>query len=263
MGIRSKQPSDRRSEKGFPVVLPMFRLLAVYTLALMIGTAAEAAPVTVEFSAIIGTSNSIDTEDVFGEGTGANLANQVIVGSVIIDPASLTEVCTGAAACYSDFGAGSISISFTLNGITTSVVSKNIPGSFINLAAGSVSLSDPSHGGSNYLGVAATGPDGMVQESIGALFDDATLFSANGSGDPATAIGSLADIGDGAGLVSGGITLLTPIEHLDATILTIDIPVTAGPVSSRDDVSVSEPGALAVFGVALCGLGVTRRKRAD
>lgn len=252
------------SEKGFPVVLPMSRcLLPVCALALTIGAAAQAAPVTVDFSAIIGTHNSTDTEDVFGEGLGANLAHQIIVGSVIINPASLSEVCTGGAACYSDFGAGAISISFTLNGITTTVVSRDIPGSFINRAAGSVSISDPSHGGSNYLGAAATGADGMMQASIGALFNNATLFSAYGNGDPLAAIGSLASIGDGAGLVGGGITLLTPAEHLDATILSIGIQRATPPISSNDGVSVPEPAAITLFGAGLCGLGATRRRRVD
>lgn len=241
----------------------MSRLLPVCALALTIATAAQAAPVTVEFSAVIGVGNSIDTDGVFGEGAGANLANQVIVGSVIIDPASLTEVCSGGPACYSDFGAGAISISFTLNAITTTVVSRNIPGSFINRASGSVSISDSSLGRSNYLGVAAIGPDGMLQESIGALFDNATLFSAFGNGDPVAAIDSLSSIAGGAGLVGGGITLLTPDEHLDATIQMIGIPEIAGPIASNDSVSVPEPAALALFGAGLGGLGMTRRKRRD
>ncbi len=245
------------------MVPPLSRLLLpVCVLALTIATAAQAAPITIDFSAIIGTRNSIDTDDVFGEGLGANLAHQIVAGSVIIDPAPLSQVCTGRATCYSDFGAGAILISFTLNGITTTVVSRNIPGSFINRAAGSVSIGDPSHGGSNYLGVAATGADGMMQASIGALFNNATLFSAYGNGDPSAAIGSLASIGDGAGLVGGGITLLTPAEHLDATILSIGIQRAAPPISSNSGVSVPEPATITLVGAGLCGLGATRRRRA-
>ena len=233
---------------------------------LAIALPAHSAPVTIEFTAIIGTSNSVDTENLFGEGFGANLAHQTIVGSAIIDPAALTEVCSGGGACYRDFGAGAISISFTLNGITSTIVSKNIPGSFIPRAAGSVSISDPADGGSNYLAIGATGPDGMVQQSIGVLFNNATLFSAYGNGDPAAAVASLANIGGGGGLVSGGITLLTPIEHLDARIVSIDVPEFTGPTLSSDasnpTIDVSEPAGLALFGFAVGGLAMVRRKRA-
>ena len=241
--------------------------LLVCLLALTIATTAWAAPVTVDFTAVIGTSNSVDTENVFGEGSGADLAGQVIVGSVIIDPTSLTGVCGRGGACYRDFGAGAISISFTLNGITSTVVSQHIPGSFINRASGSVSISDSSHGHFNYLAVGATGSDGMVQQSIGALFNNATLFSAYGNGVPSAAIASLASIGGGAGLVSGGITFLSPVEHLDATIRSINVPDPSGLAPSGTATSIGkavpEPAGLALFGVALGGLGMVRRKCAD
>jgi hypothetical protein len=82
----------------------------------------------------------------------------------------------------------------------------------------------------------------MVQQSLGVLFDNATLFNAASS--PAVAVGSLAVIGGGSGLVAGGITYMNPAEHLDATILAIQAP---------------EPGGIAVFAVALAMLMAARR----
>jgi hypothetical protein len=114
-----------------------------------------------------------------------------------------------------------------------------------NSSGGLVNICDPLDGGSNYLAVGAASPNGMVEQSIGVLFDNATLFSAYGGGDPTVAIDSLGIIGGGAGLVKGGITLMSPVEHIDATILSIDVP---------------EPAGLALFGVALAGLWIVRRK---
>lgn len=85
----------------------------------------------------------------------------------------------------------------------------------------------------------------MVQQSIGVLFDDATSFSAYGGGEPAAAIASLDGVGNGSGLVEGGISFMSPLEHLDATILTIEVP---------------EPGGLALLGAGLAGLGIALRK---
>lgn len=215
---------------------------------LTLSAVAHADPTVLSFTARIGSSNSIDTEDVFGEGFDANLAGQIITGSVSIDPAPLAELCSSGGACYGDFGAGAISVSLSLNGITSTVVSTGTLGFFGSSSGGSVVICDPSDGVSNYLAVGAASPDGMVQQSIGAMFRTATLFSAYGGGDAAAAIGSLDSIGDGAGLVAGGITLMSPVEHLDATLLGIEV--------------VPEPACLTLFGVALGGLAAVRRRRA-
>ncbi|WP_158927523.1 hypothetical protein [Acidisphaera sp. S103] len=222
-------------------------LLPVCVLLLTLSSMARANP-TIAFTAMVGSGNNIDTEDIFAEGYGANLSGQVITGSVSIDPAPLTQQCGASGACYGDFGAGAVSVSFTLNGITSTVVSTGTLGYFGNSSGGLVSICDPADGGDNYLAVGAASPDGMVQESIGVLFDDATLFSAYGGGDPAAAIDSLDSIGGGSGLVKGGITFMSPVEHLDATILTIDAP---------------EPAGLAVLAVGLVGLRIVRRKIAS
>ena len=88
------------------MILAFSRLaLLIYVLALTLSAAARAEPVTIHFTARIGSGTSIDTGDVFGEGLGANLAGQVITGSVTIDPASLTLVCDGNGAYYGDLAA--------------------------------------------------------------------------------------------------------------------------------------------------------------
>jgi hypothetical protein len=213
------------------VILAAFRvLLPVCLLLLTLSSVARADPTTITFTAMIGSSNNIDTLDVFGEGYGADLSGQIISGSVSIDPASLSQRCSAGPACYGDFGAGAVSVSFTLNGITSTVVSTGMLGYFGNSSGGSVLICDPADGGDNYLAVGAASQDGMVQESIGVLFNDATLLSAYGGG---------------SGLVKGGITFMSPVEHLDATILTIQVP---------------EPAGLAVLAIGLAGLRIARRK---
>ena len=218
-------------------------LVCAWAVALVVPARADL--VRINFTAMIGSSNSVDRDDLFGEGFQANLAGQVIVGSVTIDPSALTELCSTGGACYGDFGAGAVSVSFSLNGITSTVVSTGTLGYFGNRSGGSVSISDLSDGYWNYVAVGATSPDGMMQESLGAMFNSRTLFSAYGNGDPTVAVDSLEAIGGGRGLVGGGITLMTPDEHLDATILTIDVP---------------EPTGLGLLGVALTALIIARRK---
>ncbi|HEY4173277.1 MAG TPA: PEP-CTERM sorting domain-containing protein [Rhodopila sp.] len=220
-------------------------LLPVCAMLLALSPAARADPTLIAFTAMIGSGNNIDTGDVFGEGYGADLSGQIITGSISIDPTSLTQQCPSGGACYGDFGAGAVSVSFSLNGITSTVVSTGTLGYVGNSSGGLVSINDLANGGDNYLAVGAASPDGMVQQSIGVLFNNATSFSAYGDGDPAAAIGSLDSIGGGSGLVEGGITLMSPVEHLDATIMSIDVP---------------EPAGLAVLAVGLIGLRIVRRK---
>jgi len=226
-------------------VIPFtFRFFAlVFAVVVVQSAAPRAEPVSIGFTAQIGTSNNIDTAGVFGEGYGADLTGQIIAGSLTVDPVNLTQVCPSGGACYGDFSAGAISVSFTLNDITSTTVSTGTTGYFGDRSGGSVLIRDTSDGGNNYLGVGATSPDGMVQQSLGALFSVATLFDAYGDGDPGAAIASLFAIGNGAGLVKGGITYMNPVEHLDATILSIDIP---------------EPAALSLFGLALLLLAGAR-----
>jgi hypothetical protein len=214
-------------------------------LPLLLPGMARAAPIMIHFTAQVAGGNSIDTDDVFAEGAGANLRGQIITGSVTIDPTFLTQACGGVGACYGDFGAGAISVSFTLNGITSTVMSSGTIGYLGNRSGGSVSIRDRRHGGVNYLDAGATSADGMVQQSIGVLFNNATLFDAPG-GDPADAIYSLGRIGGGKGLVKGGITYMSPVEHLDAVILSIEVP---------------EPAALSLFGLGLLLLAAARPGR--
>ncbi len=215
-------------------------LLAAIALLPCAGSRAD--PISVQFTARIGTSNNIDAADIFHEGYGANLAGQVIAGSVTIDPLPLAALCASGGACFGDFGAGAISVSFTLNGVTSTVVSTGTLGYFGGRSGGALSLNSMSNGGDNYLAAGATTPDGMVQESLGVLFNNATPFDAASSA--VAAVASLATIGGGAGLVAGGITYMNSVEHLDATILAIEAP---------------EPIGIAVFGMALMMLAVIRR----
>ncbi|HQT80540.1 MAG TPA: hypothetical protein PLD10_26165 [Rhodopila sp.] len=242
---------------------PPFRLshaMVALGLILAVPAVARAGAVTISFSAVIGSVNNIDSGNIFQEGSNANLAGQTIGGVAVINPSTLTERCVAGGACYADNGAGAISIRFTLNGIAQSVISTGTLGYFGNSSGGSISISDPAHGGYNYLSVGVTSPDGLLQESIGALFNAATLFSAYGTnaagaagvqtnvGSPnaGAAIASLAAIGGGVGLVAGGITLMTPIEHIDATITGITVP---------------EPVSLALLVPALVAMRCARRRR--
>jgi hypothetical protein len=228
----------------FPILRFGVRLGVLLSALLLFPAASRATPLYIAFTAQI-SGNSIDTEDVFGEGAGANLSGQIITGSVTIAPAALTDLCGGGGVCFGDFGSGSVSVSFTLNGLTSTVVSSGTIGYFGNRSGGSVALKDRQHGGSNYVGIGAASEDGMVQQSIGVLFNNATVFDALGSGSGA-AIGSLSRIGGGKGLVKGGITYMSPVEHLDAVILSVDVP---------------EPAAVVLFGMAVLLLLTGRKLR--
>lgn len=221
------------------------RLLFAATVLVAVHSAsASADPTIVSFAALIGFSNDIDTADVFNEGYGADLAGQIITGSVTIDPGPLGALCASGGACYADFGAGAISVSFTLNGVTTAENSIGTLGYFGNRSGGSVDINSLADGGDNYLAAGATSADGMIQQSIGVLFNNATAFSA--SSNAAAAIASLTAIGGGTGLVVGGITYMNPVEHLDATIIGVDVP---------------EPAGFGVFGMALLAVMMVRRTR--
>src|ERR1700712_1252615 len=155
-------------------------VLLAFVLSLACAASARANAIAIGFSALIGTSNSIDTGNVFGEGVGANLRNQTIAGMVTIDPASLRQVCNLGGACYGDFGAGAISVTFTLNGITSTVVSTGRLGYLAGSSGGLVAIGDRLPGGFNYLAVGAASEDGTIQESIGVLFNRKTAFSTRG-----------------------------------------------------------------------------------
>jgi hypothetical protein len=60
------------------------------------------------------------------------------------------------------------------------------------------------------------------------------------------AIDSLTRIGDGAGLAKGGITYMSPIEQLDAAIISMGVP---------------EPATLPLFAIALLLLARVRPER--
>ncbi len=248
--FRCRRRGDK-TKKGIPVLLAACRPIVLVLMSIAaFSSGARAAPALIEFTAMIGPGNAIDTGNVFGEGYGADLAGQIITGSIVIDAASLRQRCGVGGACYTDQGAGAVSVGFTLNGVTVTAVSTGTLGYAGNSSGGLVQINDPAHGGDNYLAVGATSTNGTMQASVGALFSAATVFSAYGGGSPTVAIDSLSSIAAGSGLIAGGITLLSPIEHLDATILTIEA---AG---------IPEPFGLGVLGVALAGLGWVRRRSA-
>ncbi len=148
------------------MVLSVIRFVwLVCAVVLTLPSLAWADPITITFTAMIGADNNnvVDTDGVFGEGVGANLNRQVIVGSVSIDPTSLSERCGPGGACYADYGAGAVSVSFTLNGITSTVVSTGTLGYVGNSSGGLVQISDPTDGLCNYLAVGSTSPNGMLQ----------------------------------------------------------------------------------------------------
>jgi hypothetical protein len=201
------------------------------------------AEVTLRFSARVGGTNNIDVGNIFHEGASANLQGQIITGTATIDSAGLVQECGAGGACYGDFGAGSISVSFTLNGVTSTTVSTGTLGYYGYRSGGSVSIMDPApgDGGYNNFEIQADSPDGMLQQQIGAMYNLQAAFTAYGGSraapDPEVAIDSLATIDDGQ-LVWGGITLLTPIEHIDAEVIAISVPV-------------PEPAGLGLAGFAL------------
>ena len=207
------------------------RLAAIVLMLLMSPlTTAARADVTLNFQARIGTINNIDISDIFHEGAGANLQGQIITGTATVETAGLVQRCGSGGACYGDFGAGSVSISFTLNGVTSTVVSTGTMGYYGYSSGSSVSIMDPAagHGGYNNFEIAADSPDGLLQEQIGAMYNPQAAFSAYGGSvsapDPTRAVDSLATLDQGQ-MVWGGITLLTPIEHLDAQLLDVSVPV--------------------------------------
>lgn len=229
-----------RASIVFPVKIRFIVLLAAMTLVQV--AASHADPMIVRFTARVGASNNIDVANVFNEGYGANLAGQIVSGSIMIDPMPLAGLCASGGACFADFGAGAFAVSFTLNGVTSTVVSAGTLGYFGGRSGGSLAVNSLGNGGDNYLAAGVTSPDGLVQQSLGVLFNNATLFNAASS--PVVTVSSLSMIGGGTGLVAGGITYMNPVEHLDATILGIDVP---------------EPGAVPVFGMALMMLMAARR----
>lgn len=233
-------------------IIPAVGFLAAWVLP----CAAHATPLTIDFTATIGTSNNIDTGDVFGEGYGANLTGQEIDGSITIDPSPFVQACSSIDPCWGDFGAGALTVSFTLNGITATVTSSGTLGFLGDRSGGSVSITDSTHG--NSFEIAAASPDGMVEETVGAAFGNSTLFDAYGGGDPNTAIGSLDAIGQGNGLVWGGITYLSPVEHLDATIDSIDAIQVATVTTSDND--IPEPSGNGLLGLAVAALWRARRR---
>lgn len=232
-------------------IVPAASLLAVW----MFSFTAHAAPLTIDFTATIDSSNNVDTVGVFGEGYGANLTGQVIGGSITIAASPFVQACATGDACWGDFGAGAIIMSFTLNGVTASVTSTGTLGFLGNRSGGSVSITDTTNGGSNSFEIGAASPDGMVEETVGALFSISTLFNAYGGGDPNAAIGSLDAIGLGTGLAWGGITYLSPVEHLDATI---DSIVAIQQATTSND--IPEPSEFGLLGLGVAGLLRARRR---
>ncbi len=177
---------------------------------------ASAGPVVIHFTASI--QSGTDPANLFGEAADPDLAGQILTGSVSIDPAAMTPASESDGISYGDFGAGAVSVSVALNGMSLNAVSSGTIGYFGNRSGGEVTVGDLADGGYNYMDAGASTPDGMVQVSLSALFNRSVALSA-------ASVGSLAAIGDGKGLTVGGVTVMTASgEHVTAALLFMSVP---------------------------------------
>lgn len=206
-------------------------------LALAAATPAMAGPIVIHFAAKV--QSGADRDNLFQYGANADLAGQILTGSVSVEPEPMIAVPAGAGAAYADFGAGAITFGLTLNSVSLTIVSTGTLGFGGSRSGGELTIEDIGHGGYNYMDVGATSPDGMTQLTLSALFAPSVAFSA-------ASIPSLGAIGGGRGLTAGGITLMTASgEHISATLLSVDVP---------------EPGSLPVLLLAAAVLLFARNR---